>query len=129
MSADYKVQRLYDEFIRDITASAYNWKTFLRITGRIYRYEFDNILMVYAQRPNATLVGDYDSWKKVGRYVKRGSRGIAIFPSKILTYMSYGLPVVSTRGEITIISDPSAPYIVPLLFYPFHLIGILILFR
>ena len=90
MSTDYKVQRLYDEFIRDITASAYNWKTFLRITGRIYRYEFDNILMVYAQRPNATLVGDYDSWKKVGRYVKRGSRGIAIFPSKILkTHMRY----------------------------------------
>ena len=35
--------------------------------------------MMYAQRPNATLVGDYDSWKKVGRYVKRGSKGIAIF--------------------------------------------------
>ena len=60
MSADYKVQRLYDEFIRDVTKSADNWKNFLRITGRIYRYEFDNVLMVYAQRPNATLVGDYD---------------------------------------------------------------------
>ena len=45
MSADYKVQRLYDEFIRDVTKSADNWKNFLRITGRIYRYEFDNILM------------------------------------------------------------------------------------
>lgn len=55
MSADYKVQRLYDEFIRDVTKSADNWKNFLRITGRIYRYEFDNILMVYAQRPNATI--------------------------------------------------------------------------
>ena len=100
MSADYKVQRLYDEFIRDITASAYNWKTFLRITGRIYRYEFDNILMVYAQRPNATLVGDYDSWKKVGRYVKRGSRGIAIFPSKILkTHMRYVFDISDTAGK------------------------------
>ena len=55
MSADYKVQRLYDEYIHDIVSSAENWKNFLRITGRIYRYEFDNILMVYAQRPNATL--------------------------------------------------------------------------
>ena len=100
MSADYKVQRLYDEFIRDITASAYNWKTFLRITGRIYRYEFDNILMVYAQRPNATLVGDYDSWKKVGRYVKRGSRGIAIFPSKILKpHMRYVFDISDTAGK------------------------------
>ena len=47
MSADYKVQRLYDEFIRDVTKSSDNWKNFLRITGRIYRYEFDNVLMVY----------------------------------------------------------------------------------
>ena len=97
MSADYKVQRLYDEFIRDVTKSADNWKNFLRITGRTYRYEFDNILMVYAQRPNATLVGDYDSWKKVGRYVKRGSRGIAIFPSKILKpHMRYVFDISDT---------------------------------
>lgn len=100
MSADYKVQRLYDEFIRDVTKSADNWKNFLRITGRTYRYEFDNILMVYAQRPNATLVGDYDSWKKVGRYVKRGSRGIAIFPSKILKpHMRYVFDISDTAGK------------------------------
>ena len=100
MSADYKVQRLYDEYIHDIVSSADNWKNFLRIAGRIYRYEFDNILMVYAQRPNATLVGDYDSWKKVGRYVKRGSRGIAIFPSKILkTHMRYIFDISDTGGK------------------------------
>ena len=100
MSADYKVQRLYDEFICDIVSSADNWKNFLRITGRIYRYEFDNILMVYAQKPNATLVGDYDSWKKVGRYVKRGSRGIAIFPSKILKpRMRYVFDISDTGGK------------------------------
>ncbi len=100
MSADYKVQRLYDEYIHDIVSSAENWKNFLRITGRIYRYEFDNILMVYAQRPNATLVGDYDSWKKVGRYVKRGSRGIAIFPSKILKpHMRYIFDISDTGGK------------------------------
>ena len=100
MSADYKVQRLYDEYIHDFVSSAENWKNFLRITGRIYRYEFDNILMVYAQRPNATLVGDYDSWKKVGRYVKRGSRGIAIFPSKILKpHMRYIFDISDTGGK------------------------------
>ena len=100
MSADYKVKRLYDEYIRDVSVSADNWKNFLRITGRIYRYEFDNILMVYAQRPNATSVGDYDSWKKVGRYVKRGSRGIAIFPSKILKpHMRYVFDISDTGGK------------------------------
>lgn len=40
--------------------------------------------MVYMQRPDAVLVADYDTWKKVGRFVKRGSRGIAVFPSRAL---------------------------------------------
>ena len=51
---------------------------------RSYYDEFDNIIMIYAQRPHSTLVADYDTWKKVERYVKRGSKGIAIFPSKAL---------------------------------------------
>ena len=100
MSADYKVQRLYDEYIKDIVSDSDKWKKFLELTGRLYRYEFDNILMMYAQRPNATLVGDYDSWKKVGRYVKRGSKGIAIFPSKVLkTHMRYVFDISDTAGR------------------------------
>lgn len=100
MSADYKVQRLYDEYIKDIVSDSDKWKKFLELTGRLYRYEFDNILMMYAQRPNATLVGDYDSWKKVGRYVKRGSKGIAIFPSKVLKpHMRYVFDISDTAGR------------------------------
>ena len=56
--------------------------------------------MMYVQRPNATLVGDYDSWKKVGRYVKRGSKGIAIFPSKVLKpHMRYVFDISDTAGR------------------------------
>ena len=100
MSADYKVQRLYDEYIKDIVSDSDKWKKFLELTGRLYRYEFDNILMMYAQRPNATLVGDYDSWKKVGRYVKRGSKGIAIVPSKVLKpHMRYVFDISDTAGR------------------------------
>ena len=84
MSVDYMVNAIYDEQIRDITSTQEKWKSALRLAGRIYRFEFDNILMVYAQRPNATLVADYDTWKRVGRYVRRGSKGIAIFPSRAL---------------------------------------------
>lgn len=74
------------------------------MTGRLYRYEFDNILMVYMQRPNATLVADYDTWKdpRVGRYVKRGSKGIAIFPSRALKpYMRYVFDISDTGGRNT----------------------------
>lgn len=84
MSVDYKVSKLYDAAIHEVVKGQKQWKSILELTGKIYRYEFDNILMVYMQNPNVTLVADYDTWKKVGRYVKRGSKGIAIFPSRAL---------------------------------------------
>jgi hypothetical protein len=85
MSADYKVRQIYNETIHEVTKTPENWKEVLSLMGRIYRYEFDNILMVYAQKPNSTLVADFDTWKKVDRYVLRGSKGIAIYPSRALS--------------------------------------------
>ena len=101
MSVDYTVGLIYDEQIKDITTTQEKWKSVLRLAGKIYRFEFDNILMVYAQRPNARLVADYDTWKKVGRYVKRGSKGIAIFPSQALPkpYMRYVFDIGDTGGK------------------------------
>lgn len=104
MRVDYQVRLLYEEGMKQIVSSADHWKAICRMTGRLYRYEFDNILMVYMQRPNATLVADYDSWKdpRVGRYVKRGSKGIAIFPSRALKpYMRYVFDISDTRGSNT----------------------------
>ncbi len=84
MGIGYKVSQLYDDAVHKAVKGAEEWKSVCRLAGQLYRYEFDNILMIYMQRPQATLVADYDTWKKVGRYVKRGSRGIAIFPSRAL---------------------------------------------
>ena len=84
MRVDYQVQQLYAVMIKDVTTSEAKWKNICQMIGQLYRYEFDNILMIYAQRPHATLVADFDTWKKVNRYVKRGSKGIAIFPSRAL---------------------------------------------
>lgn len=100
MNHKYKVQAIYEEQIRDVTGSQSRWKDVLELAGRIYRFEFDNVLLVYGQRPHATLIGDYDSWKKVSRYVKRGSKGIAIFPSKALKpYMKYVFDISDTGGK------------------------------
>ena len=104
MRVDYQVGLLYEEGMKQIVSNAENWKEVCRMTGRLYRYEFDNILMVYMQRPNATLVADYDTWKdpRVGRYVKRGSKGIAIFPSRALKpYMRYVFDISDTGGRNT----------------------------
>ncbi len=84
MGTDNRVNMLYDEALRRVLGGQEQWREVCKLAGQLYRYEFDNILMVYMQRPGATLAADYDTWKKVGRYVKRGSRGIAVFPSKAL---------------------------------------------
>lgn len=84
MSVDMKVKAIYDSEISNITRSEKNWKDVLKVAGQLYRYEFDNIVMVTAQRSpeKSTLMADYDTWKKVGRYVKRGAKGCAILPLK-----------------------------------------------
>ena len=100
MSADTKTSRLYDAAIDAVTASGQAWKSICRLTGQLYRYEFSNILMVYMQRPQAKLLADFDTWKRVGRYVRRGSKGIAIFPSRALKpEIRYVFDISDTGGR------------------------------
>ena len=100
MFVDTKVRAFYDWEMENITKSPDTWREVLELAGRIYRYEFDNILMVHAQKPSATLVADYDTWKKVNRYVRRGSKGIAIFPSKaLLSRVRYVFDIADTGGR------------------------------
>lgn len=102
MGVDNKVRQIYEQVIHEVTQSQDAWKSVLRLAGQIYRYEFDNILMVYAQKPHATLVADFDTWKKVGRFVKCGSKGAAIYPSKALKpYMRYVFDISDTGGRQT----------------------------
>lgn len=104
MRVDYQVQALYEAAIKQIVSDEEQWKAVCRMIGRLYRYEFDNILMIYMQKPNATLVADYDTWKdrRVKRYVKHGSKGIAIFPSKVLKpYIRYVFDISDTAGRNT----------------------------
>ena len=65
MSVDMKVKAIYDSEISNITRSEKNWKDVLKVAGQLYRYEFDNIVMVTAQRSpeKSTLMADYDTWK------------------------------------------------------------------
>ncbi len=100
MGVDYQVRQIYDMMIREVTTSEAKWRDICRLMGQLYRYEFDNILMIYAQRPHATLVADFDTWKKVNRYVKRGSKGIAIYPSRALSpRMRYVFDISDTGGK------------------------------
>ena len=70
---------LAEETAESLTKSLSNWTGFLTTVGRIYKYPYHEQLMIYAQRPDATACADYELWNnKMNRYVRRGSKGIAL---------------------------------------------------
>ena len=71
--------QLAEETAGRITASREAWKGFLTTSARLYKYPYEDQLMIYAQRPDATACAEYDLWnERMHRYVKRGSKGIAL---------------------------------------------------
>jgi len=62
-----------------LTGSWQEWAGFLTTGARLYKYPYHEQLMIYAQRPDATACAEYDLWNdRMGRYVRRGSKGIAL---------------------------------------------------
>ena len=71
--------QMADHAARQLTGSWQEWAAFLTTAARLYKYPFHEQLMIYAQRPDATACAEYDLWnEKMGRYVRRGSKGIAL---------------------------------------------------
>ncbi len=62
------------------------WKRMLQVAAKFHNYSFNNQLMIFLQRPDATVVAGFNRWKSLGRFVKKGEKGLAIFaPCKYKT--------------------------------------------
>ena len=71
--------QMADQVARQLTGSWQEWAGFLTTAARLYKYPYHEQLMIYAQRPDATACAEYDLWNnRMGRYVRRGSKGIAL---------------------------------------------------
>ena len=71
--------QLADQTARHITGDWQRWAGFLSTAARLYKYSYPDQLMIYAQRPDATACASYEVWNdRMNRYVKRGSKGIAL---------------------------------------------------
>ena len=71
--------QMADHAATQITASHESWTDFLRTAARLYKYPYREQLMIYSQRPDATACAGYELWNdKMRRYVRRGSKGIAL---------------------------------------------------
>ena len=71
--------QMADQVARQLTGSWQEWAGFLTTAARLYKYPFHEQMMIYAQRPDATACAEYDLWNnRMGRYIRRGSKGIAL---------------------------------------------------
>lgn len=65
-----------------LTRSKANWTAFLKTAARLYKYPFNEQLLIFAQRPEATACAGYDIWNnQMNRYIRKGSKGIALIDS------------------------------------------------
>ena len=74
------ISELYEKTAQEVVSSPQYWEVFLRSACRNYKLRFDEQLLVFAQRPDATAVLEIERWNNMfGRWVNRGAKGIAVF--------------------------------------------------
>ena len=81
MATKYQlITSVYHATTERITGTSAEWMAFLRSACRNYKCRFDEQVLIYAQRPNATAVLEIERWNRLfGRWVNRGASGIAVF--------------------------------------------------
>ena len=86
---------------REITGSLERWTAFLDSAAKFYKYPFSEQLQIYAQRPDATACADYQTWNdRLGRYVRRGSKGIVLVDDDIeKPQLRYVFDISDTGGR------------------------------
>ena len=74
------ITELYDQTVQNVTRSYESWTGFLRAACYNYKCSFDEQILIYAQRPDATAVLEMERWnRRFGRWVNRGAKSIAVF--------------------------------------------------
>lgn len=93
--------QMAEDAAKQITGSWQEWTTFLNTAARLYKYPYPEQLMIFAQRPEATACAEYDLWNHtMRRWVKRGSRGIALIDaSGDRPRLHYVFDVADTGGN------------------------------
>ena len=94
------VSGMADWTAHSITQDAASWKRYLTTASRLYKYSFDDQLLIYAQRPDAEACASMELWNnRMHRWVKRGSKGIALLRQREggRPYLTYVFEVADTR--------------------------------
>lgn len=89
--------KVYDDVSKDVIRSPDKWQKFLSSVCFNHRLRFDEQLLVYAQRPDATAVLEFEKWnRRFNRRIKKGSKGIAVFTDDNRKYIKYYFDISDT---------------------------------
>lgn len=96
-----KHDEIYDNIYNTIGGllESEQWKEFMQSAAYNYKYDFMRQVAIYSQRPDAKACAPYDFWTRVGRYVKRGSAGIAV-PDETTQKMNYLFDISDTGTKV-----------------------------
>ncbi len=76
-----RIRELHDQLLAGVEAlvDSDRWREFLAVAARFHRYSPTNVLLILLQAPHASRVAGYRRWQSLGRQVRKGERGIAMF--------------------------------------------------
>lgn len=96
------VTKLYYEICKNVVRSPQEWQKFLASACRNYRLRFDEQLLIYAQRPDATAVLEFDKWnKRFNRRINRNAKGISVFETVEKTKLKHYFDISDTKETET----------------------------
>ncbi len=100
MKGIISTKEIYREIVPKIIQDEDSWGRFLTFSAVHYQMGFENASLLYAQRPDAKMVETYSGWREKGRYVRRGSKGIAIIDSShYRPYVEHVFDIADTNGR------------------------------
>ncbi|MVB10529.1 hypothetical protein CAFE_12220 [Caprobacter fermentans] len=100
MRKDEKLRTIYETIAPYITRTGNNWRDYLTFGARFFKHSFDNMLLIYAQNPDVTMLATTKQWNQAGRYVNSGAKGIAVceYENARLT-IKYLFDISQTNGR------------------------------
>ncbi len=103
MNRATSLAELYKASVQEYTRTPEEWKGLLSCVARFYKRSFDNAVLIYAQKPDATQLGTFDEWhdRRVGRSINRGAKSIAVIdmvnPNASIKYL---FDFMDTNGSV-----------------------------
>lgn len=92
-----RITKVYNDACKEVVRSPLAWQRFLESACRNYRLRFDEQLLVFAQRPDATAVLEFEKWnRRFGRHINRGAKGIAVFENAEKTRIKHYFDISDT---------------------------------